>query len=133
MFPSPSLILAVAAGGAVGSVIRFVALGWIGRLLGAGFPFGTLLVNASGCFVMGVAAESATLFWSPSPELRAFVFVGVLGGYTTFSSFALDVGTLSGRGETSPAMTYVLASVILTLAGFYMGMRLVRWFAGSPL
>lgn len=133
MLPSPSLILAVAAGGAVGSVFRFVALGWIGRLLGTNFPFGTLLVDASGCVIMGMPAEAAALFWSPSPEFRAFVMVGILGGYTTFSSFALDVGTLSGRGEVSPAMTYVLASVVLTLAGFYMGLRLVRWFAGMPL
>ena len=128
-----STIIAVAAGGAVGSVGRYLAMAAVGHWLGTGFPYATLTVNVAGCFVMGVLAELAALAWSPSPELRALVMVGLLGGFTTFSSFALDVGVLAGRNAYVEAGMYMLASLVLTVAGFFSGLALVRAAMGPSL
>jgi CrcB protein len=120
------MILAVAAGGAVGSVLRHMvnvlALSW----LGSAFPWGTLTVNIVGCFLMGVLVETSALLWSPSPELRAFIAVGFLGGLTTFSSFSLDVAVLYERGEMMLAAAYVLVSVAASIGGLFAALALVR-------
>ena len=129
MSAPPATLLAIAAGGAVGSVARYLAVVAVGQWLGTRFPFGTLAVNVLGCFTMGVLSETALRVWEPGPELRAFLLVGVLGGFTTFSSFSLDVGTLVGRNELLPAMGYVLASVVLTILGFFAGLAAVRFLA----
>lgn len=126
MLASPVTLVAVAIGGALGSVARYLLMTAVGHWFGTQFPYGTLTVNALGCFTMGALAELAALAWSPSPELRALVMVGVLGGFTTFSSFTLDVGVLVGRGAILPAAGYVLASVVLTIAGFFAGLAAVR-------
>lgn len=133
MLASPVTLAAVAVGGAVGSVARYLLMSAVGQWLGAQFPYGTLTVNALGCFTMGVLAELAALVWSPSPELRALLMVGVLGGFTTFSSFTLDVGVLVGRNELLAAAGYVLASVVLTIAGFFAGLAVVRSLVPVPL
>lgn len=129
MFAPPATLLAIAAGGAVGSVARYLAAAAVGQWLGTRFPFGTLAVNVLGCFTMGVLSETALRVWEPGPELRAFLLVGLLGGFTTFSSFSLDVGTLVGRNELLPAMGYVLASVVLTILGFFAGLAAVRFLS----
>ncbi|SMH52179.1 fluoride efflux transporter CrcB [Azospirillum agricola] len=126
MLASPVSLLAVAVGGAAGSVARYLLILLVGQWVGTRFPYGTLIVNASGCFAMGVLSELAALVWSPSPELRALVLVGVLGGFTTFSSFTLDIGVLVGRNEMAAAMGYLLASVVLTILGFFAGLWVVR-------
>lgn len=123
---SPSLLLAVAVGGALGSVARYCVVTGIGQWLGAAFPFGTLAVNALGCFAMGVLAELGALVWQPAPELRAMLMVGVLGGFTTFSSFALDIGAMTHRHEMLQAAVYVAASLVLAVGGFFAGLALVR-------
>ena len=128
MFASPAILVAVAAGGALGSVGRYLLTTGIGRWLGTGFPYGTLAVNVIGCFVMGVLSELALQVWSPGPELRAFLMVGVLGGFTTFSSLSLDVGILAGR-DIPAAAGYVLATVVLTIVGFFAGLAAVRSLA----
>lgn len=133
MLPSPAMLAAVAAGGAAGSVARYLLMTAVGQWLGTQFPYGTLTVNALGCFTMGVLAELAALVWSPSPELRALVMVGVLGGFTTFSSFTLDVGVLVGRNELAAAAGYVLASLVLTVVGFFAGLAVVRSLVAVPL
>ncbi|WP_246200964.1 CrcB family protein [Azospirillum brasilense] len=79
MIASPSTLAAVAVGGAVGSMARYLLMTAVGHWLGTQFPYGTLIVNAVGCFTMGALAELAALVWSPSPELRALLMVGVLG------------------------------------------------------
>ena len=84
-------ILAVAAGGALGAVARFLVSSGTGYLFGYGFPFGTLIVNVLGSFALGVLIQVTAFAWSPSAEVRAFVVVGVLGAFTTFSTFSLDV------------------------------------------
>ena len=123
------MILAVAAGGAAGSVLRHLvnvlALSWIGPA----FPWGTLTVNVVGCFLMGVLVETSALLWSPSPELRAFIAVGFLGGLTTFSSFSLDVAVLYERGEMMLTAGYILVSVAASIGGLFAALALVRALA----
>lgn len=120
------IALAVAAGGAIGASARYLLVGGLDHWLGAGFPMGTLAVNALGSFMMGVLIEVTALVWSPSPELRAFLVVGVLGSFTTVSAFSLDVLVLFERGAGGLAGLYLAASVTLSLAGIYAGMRLSR-------
>jgi CrcB protein len=124
----PTLI-AVAAGGAFGAALRYLFAAQIGRLLGPGFPWGILATNILGSFVMGVLVEGLALKWNLSPEMRAFLTVGVLGGFTTFSSFSLDTVLLWQRGEVIAAAVYVAASVCLSIAALVAGLLLVRSLA----
>ncbi len=109
-----------------GASARYLLVGGLDLWLGAGFPMGTLAANAAGSFMLGVLIEVTALVWSPSPELRAFLVVGVLGSFTTVSAFSLDVLVLFERGAGGLAGLYLAASVTLTLAGIYAGMRLLR-------
>lgn len=121
-----SQIVAVALGGAIGSVARFLLAGWIGRLMDANFPWGTLAVNVVGGLAMGLLIEAMAQSWSVSPEVRAFLTIGLLGGFTTFSAFSLETVALLQRGETISALTYIVASVILSVGAVWCGMRLAR-------
>ncbi len=120
------LILAIAAGGAVGAVGRHLVMGQAVRLLGTGFPWGTLAVNVAGSFMLGALVEIMALVWSPSQEMRAFLSVGVMGAFTTFSTFSLDVFYLAERGNLHGAGMYILASVTLALMGFFAGLAVFR-------
>ena len=126
MLASPLSLLAVAIGGAAGSVARYLMLLAIMQWAGSRFPVGTIVVNVIGCTVMGVLSELAALIWSPSPELRALLLVGVLGGFTTFSSFTLDIGVLVARDEFTAAAGYFLASTLFSVVGFFAGLWAVR-------
>jgi CrcB protein len=123
---SPAMLLAVAAGGAAGSVGRFVAM----SMFGAAFPYGTLAVNVTGSLVMGVLVEGWALAWSPTPELRALLAVGVLGGFTTFSTFSLDVAVLMQREELGVAALYMVVSVVVSVGALFAGLYLVRGIVG---
>jgi CrcB protein len=117
--------LAIAAGGALGAVARHGLSLATARALGAGFPWGTLAVNVLGCLAIGVAF--AVLDARPSdPTLRAFVMTGVLGGFTTFSAFALDAHGLTEAGFPGRAAAYVAASVALCLAACWIGAAAAR-------
>ena len=120
------LVLAIAAGGAIGAVGRHYVGVYALKWLGAAFPYGTLAVNVAGSFLMGVLVTSMAVKWNVGEELRAFLTVGLLGGFTTFSAFSLDFATLMERGETVLAAGYVTASVVLALAGMFAGMHLMR-------
>lgn len=120
-------LAAIAAGGALGAVARFLVAGAVERWLGAEFPHGTLAVNVLGSFAMGVLIGVSAVAWSPSPELRAAIAIGLLGGFTTFSTFSLDVAALTGRGEWAPAGIYIMASVFLSIGGLFAGLRATRW------
>ena len=123
------MVLAIAAGGAIGSVFRhFAGLGAL-SLLGASFPYGTMFVNIAGSFVMGVLIAAFAHIGNPSQEMRAFLTVGLLGGFTTFSSFSLDALTLYERGQVAAAALYVGFSVVVSIAAIFAGMFLVRSFA----
>ena len=121
-----SMLLSIAAGGAVGAVGRYLAMAGIGHWLVHGFPYGTLVVNIIGSFLLGALIEVSALTWSPSPEMRAFFVVGVLGAFTTFSAFSLDVVTLIERGDFLPAAFYIIASVVVSIAALFFGMIIFR-------
>jgi fluoride exporter len=116
----------VAIGGALGSVARYFVGIQGGRLLGMGFPWSTLIINVTGSFLIGVFAESFALRWDATPGTRVFLVVGICGGYTTFSTFSLDVVTLANRGQYLAAGAYILASVIVSIAALYAGLALMR-------
>ncbi len=118
--------LAVAAGGAIGASARYLLVGGLDHWLGAGFPMGTLAANAIGSFMIGALIEVTALVWSPAPELRALLVVGVLGSFTTVSAFSVDALVLFARGASGFAGLYPAASVTLSLAGIHAGMRLLR-------
>ncbi len=120
------MLAAIAAGGALGSVARYATLIGVGRIVGVGFPYGVLVVNIVGGFVIGVLAELMALAWSPGETMRAFLIVGVLGGYTTFSAFSLDAWLLLEKGLYGPAILYILASVILSIGALVTGLTLTR-------
>lgn len=120
------IIAAIAIGGAVGAVARHLVGAQMLRLLGSGFPWGTLTVNVVGSFAMGALMELMAVRWNVGPELRAFMTVGVLGAFTTFSTFSLDVAVLGERGALLPAALYVLVSVGLSIAALFFGLWLFR-------
>ena len=126
-------LLLVGAGGAIGSVARYLAGIAVIRFAGAGFPFNTLLVNVVGSFIMGLLI-AVLLKLDPQPALaadvRLFVAVGILGGFTTFSSFSADVAALWEREAHLACALYVLGSVALSIAAVFLGLYLVRRLAG---
>lgn len=122
-------VFAIAVGGAIGSVLRHFAGSGALAVFGAAFPYGTLFVNVAGSFAMGVVVALFAHLGNPAQEWRAFLTVGLLGGFTTFSSFSLDAATLYERGEWAAAALYILLSFVLSLAGIFAGLFLVRSFA----
>ncbi len=120
------LVLAIALGGAIGAVGRhYVSVAMV-LLVGYGFPWGTLVVNIVGSFLMGALIETMTLVWSPSVEIRALLTVGLLGAFTTFSTFSLDVATLYERDATLQLAAYVVVSVAVSILALFAGLRLMR-------
>jgi CrcB protein len=118
--------LLVAVGGAIGSLLRYyVGLGSL-RLMGPGFPWGTLVVNVVGCFVIGVFAEMIARRFNASVELRLLLITGFLGGFTTFSAFSLDAISLFERGEIFAGGIYIAASVGLSMMAVMAGLGLMR-------
>ncbi|MBC7907793.1 MAG: fluoride efflux transporter CrcB [Rhodospirillaceae bacterium] len=123
-------ILWVALGGALGSTARYLAMIAIGQTVGTGFPWGTLFVNIVGSAVMGVLAELGALVWQPGQDLRVFLTVGILGGFTTFSTFSLDVALLVERHSWMVASLYIGLSVTLSVGALFAAMALVRQLVG---
>jgi len=118
--------LLVGIGGALGALMRFGAQNWIGSLPN-GFPVATFLVNIVGSIATGVLVGALAKFTPQyQNEIRLFVAVGIFGGFTTFSSFSLDAITLIERGDVLLAAVYVVGSVLLSLAGLWMGMLAMR-------
>jgi CrcB protein len=116
-------------GGGIGSALRY----GVGRvslaLAGPNFPLGTLIVNLLGCTLMGVLVE--WLAWRDTgidASVKLFLATGLLGGFTTFSAFALDAVALWQRGEALTAAAYAAGSVVLSIVGFLAGMALMRAF-----
>ncbi|CZT34999.1 fluoride efflux transporter CrcB [Rhizobium sp. 9140] len=119
-------VLLVAVGGALGSVLRYLCGVASVRLMGAGFPWGTLFVNITGSFLIGVLSEVIARRFGASPELRLFLVTGVLGGYTTFSAFSLDAAMLAEQGHFGSAVLYVALSLVLSGLGVFAGLALMR-------
>lgn len=120
------LLLVVAGGGALGAVARYLVYVAAGHVLGAGFPFGTLIVNILGSFAMGALTETMALFWSASSEWRLFLAVGFLGAFTTFSTFSLDFAVLYERGQLFLCAVYVGVSVVCSISALFAGMLIFR-------
>lgn len=120
-------ILAVAVGGGIGAVLRFVVGHAALQRFGPGFPWGTLFINITGSFLIGIIAELAiTRSFGVTPMVRIFAATGVLGGYTTFSTYSLDAMTLFGEGSLSVGAAYTLGSVVLGVAAAYAGIVVAR-------
>lgn len=117
---------AVAAGGAVGAVARYVVSSAALKILGGAFPYGTLLVNVLGCFLMGVLIETVALKIQIPKEMQSLLSTGFLGAFTTFSTFSLDAVTLFERQAYAACAAYVLSSFILSIAALVVGLLLVR-------
>ena len=115
----------IGLGGALGAMAR---VGFSKLLPGAimGIPFPILCVNIIGCFMIGVLTESMALYWSISDNMRYFLIAGFLGGFTTFSTFALEFGLLFAKNEWFSAMLYAILSVALSIIFFFIGLKIVR-------
>ena len=111
----------VALGSAVGGVARFALASLVQQRVGPNFPVGTLIVNISGSFLLGLILRYALGTQAVTPEVRALLTTGFCGGYTTFSTFTYDTMLLLEDGQTSRAGMYVLLSVALSLAGAWLG------------
>lgn len=121
--------LMVALGGALGSIARFWLTGVMTALTGPRFPWGTLLINVGGSFVIGLVGGLTLtpdrLGWHPS--VRIFLMTGFCGGFTTFSAFSLQALELLQGGEIASSLAYVIASVVLCVACTYLG-----WYLAQP-
>ncbi|MDH2910819.1 MAG: fluoride efflux transporter CrcB [Candidatus Eremiobacteraeota bacterium] len=121
-------VLTVALGGGLGAAARYVVNYLVVQRVGPGFPFGTLLINVTGSLLIGIIAElAATRTFGMPSSARLFLAVGVLGGYTTFSTFALDTVTLLGDRALGIATMYALGSVVLGILAAFAGQVLVRF------
>jgi CrcB protein len=120
------LWLAIAVGGALGAVGRHAVVNQMVRWAGDGFPWGTLTVNVSGSLVMGLLIQALALRFEVDDAWRGLLAVGVLGAFTTFSAFSLDVVLLAQRGQIAAAAVYVAGSVIGALVGIAAGLALGR-------
>lgn len=120
--------MAVAAGGALGALMRHGAMSAAAQWLPRGFPWGTLAVNVVGSLLMGIAFVLLVERGMLAPAWRAFFTVGLLGAFTTFSAFSLDALALYGTGAVARATLYVLTSVLTCLAAALAGIMITRSF-----
>jgi CrcB protein len=125
------LLVLTALGGAIGAMLRHIVNLAGLRWLGPSFPWWTLFVNVSGSLAMGVLAALLMARTGPSEGLRAFLATGILGGYTTFSAFSLDVANLVERRSAGSAIFYCGGSVGLSLAAVFIGLWLGRQWAAA--
>ncbi|MGE5641354.1 MAG: fluoride efflux transporter CrcB [Clostridia bacterium] len=120
------MLLAIAAGGALGSVARYLVGVGASKAFGLGFPWGTLIINIVGSFLIGAFVELFALKWDLPQEARVFLTVGICGGFTTFSTFSLDAYVLIERGDLGLAGAYIAASVVLSIAALVGALHVVR-------
>lgn len=118
--------LMIAIGGALGSIARFAAVGYLTPMLNYRFPIGTFIVNIVGSFLIGVAYVVIVEKQLIPPEWRLFFITGILGGFTTFSSFSLEILQSWQEGHVFNAIFYATSSVVLGLLFAYVGMHLTQ-------
>ena len=124
-------IVLVGLGGAIGSIARYLGGVVVGRVWASSFPLATMLVNIAGSLIMGLFIgwlARTTPAWQA--DARLFVAVGVLGGYTTLSSFSLDTVLLIERGALWQAALYVAGSVVISIGALFAGLLVTRVGAG---
>jgi CrcB protein len=118
-------VFAVGVGGGLGALARYYLAGWI-QPAGVAFNWGIFVVNITGGLIMGLIVEASALKLNLSPELRAFLTTGILGGYTTFSTFSLDSALLLQKGQYGLAAFYVIGSVALSILALFAGLWIIR-------
>ncbi|MCW8918986.1 MAG: fluoride efflux transporter CrcB [Gammaproteobacteria bacterium] len=114
--------LAIAAGGALGALLRFWGASWVYSLLGRGFPYGTLVINVAGSLAMGFCYAWLVERASLGPEWRALLMVGFLGAFTTFSTFSIETINLLEGGALLKALLNVVLSVVLCVVAAWLGL-----------
>lgn len=119
------MIFWIALGGAAGSVLRYLVGGVVQRAGGGGFPAGTLVVNVTGCFLIGIIAQHY-MNTQAHPAMRTMLITGFCGGYTTFSAFSLETAGLVQGGEYGRAASYMMLSLILSIAATFAGFAAAR-------
>ena len=119
-------IIAIALGGAIGALFRYLLGNQISLILGTNFPFNILIINIIGSFFMGMAIESFNLFSISNEPLQKFLTVGILGAFTTFSTFSLDALDLIMKNRVSDAFLYVSASVLLAIGFLFLGIQFIK-------
>lgn len=125
------IIMAIGVGGGIGAILRYVVGVVFMQRFGPGFPWGTAFINVSGSFLIGVIAQLAlTRSFGVTPAVRIFAATGLVGGYTTFSTFSLDSILLVGDGAKLLAAVYVLGSVAAGLIAAYAGQAVARLGSG---
>ena len=123
------MILAIAAGGALGAVLRHFLNSFAASVMGTGFPYGIFAANIIGSFLMGVLIVYFALAGEGTQTLKAsFLTVGLLGAFTTFSTFSLDAALMIERGQFLTAGLYIGGCVVLAIGGLFLGMAITRMF-----
>ena len=120
------LLMLATVGGGLGAGARYLVQAGMMRVLGAGFPWWTFAINIVGSFLMGVVATHVAARFGGSPEVRTFLATGILGGFTTFSAFSLDVANLVEKNQFAAAAFYVAGSVGLSILALYAGFALAK-------
>lgn len=120
------ILAAVGVGGAIGSMARYLIAGWVQSPVWTGFPYGIFIVNVSGGFVMGLLVEGMALKFNVTPVTRAFLTTGIMGGYTTFSTFSLEAALLIERHAYGQAAAYITGSALLSIIALFAGLWLMR-------
>ena len=120
-------ILLVFVGGGLGAMSRYLLQGAVYRLTGAAFPYGTIVVNILGCFLIGLLMSSMEERFLAAPSLRIFLTIGILGGFTTFSSFSYETMMLLREGDLLAGGLNIIASVVICLGATWLGMGLGRY------
>jgi CrcB protein len=119
-------LAAVATGGAIGSVLRFLAGTWFLQRVGPGFPWGTFAINVSGALLIGIVMHVAQTRIGISPYARLFLATGILGGYTTFSAFAYETYLLSRDAFSFQSVWYAMGSVLAGVVAAFVGVVIAR-------
>ncbi|KAB2879326.1 fluoride efflux transporter CrcB [bacterium] len=116
----------IGIGGAIGAISRYALQGIVYQFAGTGFPYGTLAVNIIGCFLIGLFMELTENRYFVDPQLRIFITVGILGGFTTFSTFGYETFSLLRDGEFMRASYNIISSVLIGLTAVWLGFITAR-------
>ena len=122
-------LLIVAAGGAIGAALRYIIHVNVAYLVQQPFPYATLSVNILGCFLAGAALGWFSVHQPPN-EIKLFIMIGILGGFTTFSSFAMDAVMLMQQGRIGEMLAYIVISTIVSICAVLLGTYLIWKAAG---
>jgi CrcB protein len=123
-------VVAVAVGAAVGANLRYGLAAWAGQRFGTAWPYGTFIINILGCLAIGLLLTLAATRLPLSEPLRLLLVTGLLGGFTTFSSFGYESFALLASGKWLEAASYILASVLIGLGAVFLGAGLARLIPG---